>query len=657
MSFEFCSHEPRRKKRRLDLCNSPSDVSLLEHEQLQLRGVFETTDNRTVFSNPCGSPAGGKYFDFAAEYDTTDNRLLSAQSVLGRTYYPTLKPTNHCDVAEEQNVQGDVNLSQTTDTVLTDIQVVPAIKTPCPTSHAQTQPQAPSDKCDNVQCTDYTAMAKSASSQPAVVGTKNEYDIKELIVTGYIRHVIFVLLSGDEESDDDEVDASKSVMTIIPSDVIKLVEQYYEANMIMFIIQSCFNQAFLNGIECINLNCKKVIKFKIMALDNTERITTLDQHWFDKTVSTIYLPHITIPKQAHSNYGEILQSIQQPSIILKCNLNSWREEHRASMIIFDNRLLNNWSFSNNQNARSREYKLITDLDENTKEIDAFEMDLPVMDSGSTRRTQLKSFVYSHDHGLVAVKTDGAFYRLKFNEDTDGDEDDEKKAATQTAWKWITLDTQHMPRRRNIVGLTVMDSPSLEYGKYEKLLVLTQHGEQTYREGDHKVKSANYEVGYYDPMDASYNKRASFTVRSEPLKVSYWYSTYAPPPKTEHKGHYWVLPSLHYNKTHKKVFIGGDDSKHIEAWDVIANKWMFLPKTQYTHLKGCSLWSLADQSDDLLYIDKGVESSKQDNLIEFFDLRSNERAWRVSEHYMQWDQIKDKQNEKRFDYHVYRRPFI
>merc|ERR1719334_435413 len=110
-------------------------------------------------------------------------------------------------------------------------------------------------------------------------------------------------------------------------------------------VQHSHDNSRLNGVKCINLNCKKLIQFRTLAMDNTERITTLDQHWFNKTVHTQYMSNIHIPAQAYTSYADILSPMQQPSIILKCNLNAWRDQHTASMIIFDNRLLNNWSFN------------------------------------------------------------------------------------------------------------------------------------------------------------------------------------------------------------------------------------------------------------------------------------------------------------------------
>ena len=505
-----------------------------------------------------------------------------------------------------------------------------------------------------------TFNVKSTSSRP--INNKNsidktvEYDMKELLVTGYIRHVIFILLGNDDEEDDDDQEAQESIMNIIPLDVIKLCEQYYEANMIIFMIQSCFDQSLLNGVECINLNCKKIIKFKTVSMEDTSKVVTLDQHWFDKTVYTYYLPNITIPKQAYSSYPEILEPIQQPSIILKCNLNSWRTQHQASMIIFDNRLLHNWNFTNIQNDNTS----LLELDANTKEIDAFEMPLPALggENNNYYSTQLRLFAYSKDHGLLAgsiSQNDSRFsiYRLKFGEMTE--KDDEKKS-DDDGWKWVNL--KSFPQDGSVCGMAVVESPSLEYGKYEKLFLIRKLSEATHRDSNMKsVKSMEYEIGYYDPINKTYRELSKFRANGQPKHQGYWssYNTYTKPPYTTHKGHCWKQPSLHYNPTHKKVFIGGDDTQNIEGYDVIKDCWMFLPKTQYTHLKGCTLWSLSDQSNDILYIDQGKKVKKNDNLIEFFDLRDHDQTWKLSPHYMQWKEIASNKTENW--YHVYRRSFI
>ena len=93
----------------------------------------------------------------------------------------------------------------------------------------------------------------------------------ELLVSGYLRHVLFALFSDAERK--------HAVLGMIPRDVVKLCEQFYEANMVVFMIQHSFDHSALNGVKCINLNCKKVIEFRTLAMDDTERVTTLDQHW------------------------------------------------------------------------------------------------------------------------------------------------------------------------------------------------------------------------------------------------------------------------------------------------------------------------------------------------------------------------------------------
>ena len=285
--------------------------------------------------------------------------------------------------------------------------------------------------------------AKSAKhktiSKPSSTTNRNT---KAMIVTGYIRHIIFVLL-------DDE---NNSVMTIIPFEIIKLCQQYYEANMIMFLIQSCFNNSSLNGLKCLNLNCRKVVELKITSMENPGALTTTHQHWFDKTVQTFYLPNIRIPKQAYSAFSDILAPISEPSIILKCNLNAWRNEHKSSFIVFDNRLLHNWNFNNGDH-------------DGDKEINAFEMQLPVISHAV--ESQLRMFIYSKDHGLLALDSyrDLTLNRLRVAADDEKSEKDK--------WSWTQLDTTLIRKcipRHTVSAICVIDSPSLQYGKTEKLCV-------------------------------------------------------------------------------------------------------------------------------------------------------------------------------------------
>ena len=122
-----------------------------------------------------------------------------------------------------------------------------------------------------------TNVVSSAAYEPAAARYQSTQEnsalrnMIELLVSGYLRHVVFALFSDAERK--------HSVLGMIPWDVVKLCEQFYEANMIVFMIQHSFDQSTLNGVKCINLNCKKVVEFRTVAMDDTERVTTLDQHW------------------------------------------------------------------------------------------------------------------------------------------------------------------------------------------------------------------------------------------------------------------------------------------------------------------------------------------------------------------------------------------
>ncbi len=155
--------------------------------------------------------------------------------------------------------------------------------------------------------------------------------------------------------------------------------------------------------------------------------------------STYYLPNITTPKQAYKSYSNILSPIQEPSIILKCKLNSWRHEHESSMIIFDNRLLHNND------------KLFTDLDVNAKQIDAFVMKLPTI-TYTHNKAQLRMFVYSKHYGLLAMDNNNNFgiYRLKFS-DSDADTDEK----SDEGWNWVKLETHTNIKMRPIRSITII----------------------------------------------------------------------------------------------------------------------------------------------------------------------------------------------------------
>ena len=216
------------------------------------------------------------------------------------------------------------------------------------------------------------------------------------------------------------------------------------------------------------------------------------------------------------------------------------------------------------------------------------------------------------------------------------------------WVWDDWILNNMHSGSHVCGMVVVPPDFL--GKPERIFLLSQRDKSFHNlvyGSSKRAQTGTLDVGYFDPADSSYQKLLTFRLCKHYLRSDSYR------PDTDHDGWLWDRPSLHYNPAYRKVFIAGDDSRCVEGYDVVHNKWLFLPQTQFVHLKGCSVWSLPGQSHQILFVDQGkkrwgidqFEEGQGDNVIEQLDLRSSEQRWTVSEQYMKWREIHDTHSQK------------
>lgn len=241
--------------------------------------------------------------------------------------------------------------------------------------------------------------ANTMSSIMDKINDKRDYseiDIKTLLVSGYIRHCISVLLNEQ---------------TIIPLEIIVLCERFYEANMILFVVKSSSDYSYYNSIECLNLNCNKIIQMKITNIRENTSATQNNSKWGGITSHMFHISNIDIPNNLFLEFYDTLSRLKLPSIILKCNLNAWRRVHQPKIIIFDQKLLNNWNF---QNENINNATVTNVIQANTKTVNAYAIDLPSIGTKMDRMSKILCYAYSEDHGFIAATDNwNEFYHLSF----------------------------------------------------------------------------------------------------------------------------------------------------------------------------------------------------------------------------------------------------